>query len=658
MGLLLGTAMVLMAGGVADPARAAAPVAAASEAETEAESALCGPDLSQGADAVIAACTEDMAIWPQSDGDYHGYALMNRANAYLKSGRLDQAIADATEAIRRRPNFVEGLGVRGQARGLKGDKVGQMADFDAALKLEPRNAVLLVLRGYALAAQNRTAEALADADAAIAVSRTYGAAHELRTYALLQARRLPEAVDAADLAVALHPEDRRALRLRASLFMAVQRYKEAEADFIAAQAAGPFDIGLELDRASLLIKLQRYADARRVIEPLVASAPDNAYVQVTLGELQAARDETQAATASLKRAFALDPNNREIGQRVAIALWQMGESEEGLAMLDALLARDPDNTTLLGQRILLLQGGDDPRLQADLDRLLRLQPDHPFAHRIRAGIRANAGDEKGAMADVAAATARLDPAGAEELRGRVLMLLKKPETARAAFDASIAARPTADAYVGRARSWPIENKAERFADFSKALALEPRNLEALTARAVLNADYKKDYDQAIADATLAIEIEPLEGDAIWARARAYQEKRAYGSALEDMDRVIAIANENAGLYNGRCWTRALSGRDLDKAMADCERAVRLKPTSAGFQDSLAFVHYRAGRYDQAIAAYDAALKLNPKIAASLYGRGLAKLRKGDTAGGRADIAAAEAIRPEIAAEFAIHDVKP
>ena len=53
---------------------------------------------------------------------------------------------------------------------------------------------------------------------------------------------------------------------------------------------------------------------------------------------------------------------------------------------------------------------------------------------------------------------------------------------------------------------------------------------------------------------------------------------------------------------------------------------------------------RLGELDNAIADYDAALKLNPKLAASLYGRGLAKLKKGDTGGGNADITAAKAIQ--------------
>jgi hypothetical protein len=46
------------------------------------------------------------------------------------------------------------------------------------------------------------------------------------------------------------------------------------------------------------------------------------------------------------------------------------------------------------------------------------------------------------------------------------------------------------------------------------------------------------------------------------------------------------------------------------------------------------------------------LQLDPKLASSLYGRGLSKLRIGDLAGGKADVAAAVAMEPNIETVFA------
>ena len=55
---------------------------------------------------------------------------------------------------------------------------------------------------------------------------------------------------------------------------------------------------------------------------------------------------------------------------------------------------------------------------------------------------------------------------------------------------------------------------------------------------------------------------------------------------------------------------------------------------------------RLGDFAKSIADFDAGLKLAPKIAGALYGRGLAKLKKGDAAAGEADIAAAKAIQTD------------
>jgi tetratricopeptide (TPR) repeat protein len=52
-------------------------------------------------------------------------------------------------------------------------------------------------------------------------------------------------------------------------------------------------------------------------------------------------------------------------------------------------------------------------------------------------------------------------------------------------------------------------------------------------------------------------------------------------------------------------------------------------------DTRGFVYLKLGQTENAIKDYDAALKLNPKLAGSLYGRGLAKTRKGDRNGGTA-----------------------
>ena len=156
----------------------------------------------------------------------------------------------------------------------------------------------------------------------------------------------------------------------------------------------------------------------------------------------------------------------------------------------------------------------------------------------------------------------------------------------------------------------------------------------------------KDEAAARADFEAAVAADPNVAMSV---ATIYAEQGWFERSLELWDQWIAAHAHDDRLpdaLNGRCWARALWGRDLDKALADCNRAVSTSRISS-FLDSRGLVHLRLGQYDQAIADYTVALKDNPRQAWSLYGRGLAELRKGDKAQGDADIKAAAAIAPNL-----------
>ena len=135
-------------------------------------------------------------------------------------------------------------------------------------------------------------------------------------------------------------------------------------------------------------------------------------------------------------------------------------------------------------------------------------------------------------------------------------------------------------------------------------------------------------------------------------AVAYGDKGDFDRATANFTKAIEIDPKDAFPYNNRCWLRAKANRDLPLALADCDAGVGLAPNNAESLDSRGFLYLRLGRFDEAIADYDAALKINPRLAGGLYGRGLAKRKKGDQAGGDADVAAARAIQADIADEYA------
>jgi hypothetical protein len=58
-----------------------------------------------------------------------------------------------------------------------------------------------------------------------------------------------------------------------------------------------------------------------------------------------------------------------------------------------------------------------------------------------------------------------------------------------------------------------------------------------------------------------------------------------------------------------------------------------------------------GKLEDAITDYNITLGLNPSLASSLYGPGIAKLKNGDLASGNSDIESAKRVQPGIADEF-------
>jgi tetratricopeptide (TPR) repeat protein len=84
------------------------------------------------------------------------------------------------------------------------------------------------------------------------------------------------------------------------------------------------------------------------------------------------------------------------------------------------------------------------------------------------------------------------------------------------------------------------------------------------------------------------------------------------------------------LWNERCWTRSIAS-DLTSALADCNAVIQLTQQDASPLDAHGLIYLKTGQWDAASADYTAALKMDPKIAFSLYGRGFAEPKKASTA---------------------------
>jgi len=191
-------------------------------------------------------------------------------------------------------------------------------------------------------------------------------------------------------------------------------------------------------------------------------------------------------------------------------------------------------------------------------------------------------------------------------------------------------------------------------DFDSAIQLNPTYAKPFNNRGVAYQN-KGDYDRAIRDFDEAIRLSPDFAHAFANRGKTYQMKHDYERAAQDYDKAISIDPNLIEIWNGRCWIRAIIGQ-LQAALADCNKALSVEPNAATF-DSRGLTYLKLGQYDLAINDYSSALRLEPNLAVALYGRGLAKLKKGDTTGGKADIAAAKAINAAIITDFSRYGIQ-
>jgi tetratricopeptide (TPR) repeat protein len=210
-------------------------------------------------------------------------------------------------------------------------------------------------------------------------------------------------------------------------------------------------------------------------------------------------------------------------------------------------------------------------------------------------------------------------------------------------------------YKDRATAYGESGKgAEAWADVDKALALDPNEPDMLRYRVIRRLS-DKDRKGALADAEAAARLTPPASLKAAEIANLLVDLGEPAQAIPLLDAVIDAHPDDVRLgsmLNARCWARATAKVDLDKALVDCNRAIKRDGGPAGYIDSRGMVYFRKGDFASAVADYDTVLKREPDLAPSQYMRGLAKIAMGQVDAGKADTAAALAKRPDLADEYA------
>jgi tetratricopeptide (TPR) repeat protein len=144
----------------------------------------------------------------------------------------------------------------------------------------------------------------------------------------------------------------------------------------------------------------------------------------------------------------------------------------------------------------------------------------------------------------------------------------------------------------------------------------------LRARGAVYAE-KEQYGKAIADFNESIQGNPQFAEAYLDRALAYAAQDDYGRGIADCSRAIELKPDFARAYHGRAWMRRQHLGQTLEAKADADKAALLAPGSAEPMDVRGHVLLALGDAKGALANFNEALRLNPEMISSLWGRGQA-----------------------------------
>ncbi len=416
-------------------------------------------------------------------------------------------------------------------------------------------------------------------------------------------------------------------------------------------AKNPAAVDAQLLKGQLLLNDGKRDQALEVIKTAASGSPSSVEAQFALGRMLAARGDNAGAEAAFREVLRLNPRASAAQLEIARLELSTGRTAQSLRTAEEAAKNQPRNVVARLTVIRsLLASKDLSRAEREIAALQAEQPNLPDVH-VQAGLLAMMRNDLPGARKAFERAQSLPPRSLEAVSGLIAVDLKAGDLtgARARLEKRLAEgdSSTALSLLAARTYFSLKDFAAGERTLRAAIEADPSNLQPYGMLGQLYVSQKK-LDQALKEfETLAAKQSKPVG-ALTMTGIIHQTQGDVKAARKQYEAALAIDPNAALAANNLAWLYAESGENLDVALQLAQTATAAAPDVPEVMDTLGWVHYRKNDFLRAIPFFEKTVEKVPANASYRYHLGLAYLKSGDEARGRATLKQALSANPDAA----------
>lgn len=356
--------------------------------------------------------------------------------------------------------------------------------------------------------------------------------------------------------------------------------------------------------ATLTAEKALRAEVLQLMRALVDERPEDARAHYAMAVVETSHERYPEAEASLRKVVELRPEWSQPRVLLSKVLTELGRQDQALRHLAMGVEEFPKDRLLrISYARMLVSVGDYP---AALTQFRALHENGELDHEVRYGY-AMLATQQSHWDEARAQWQSLR--GESKFRDEASYFLGQVEEADGNRDLAIGLYRSVtrgeykvDAVIravslladsGRLDQAREELARARVANPDRAVDLYVAETQMLQAAGADNAEVLALYETAIG-------AYPADNDLRYNRGLYFSEVGDYAAMEADFMAVLEREPDHAESLNALGYVLADRGQRLEEALAYITRALKLRPGNAAILDSMGWVHYRLGRYPEAL----------------------------------------------------------